>query len=80
MSEKCPKKVLFMSVFCPTFEMSTKRNTSKTNKMKTITRELESIKRAQMYHGYLLLKYKNVQLIDVPVFTEKGFYTWTVSN
>ena len=69
-----------MYTFCPTFEMSTKRNTSKTNKMKTITRELESTKRAEMYHSYLLLKYNNVKLIDSPVFSEKGFYTWTVSN
>jgi hypothetical protein len=48
--------------------------------MKTITRELESIKRAEMYHSYLLIKYNNVKLIDSPVFSEKGFYTWTVSN
>ncbi len=69
-----------MSTFCPIFVMSINRNTSKANKMKTITRELESIKRAEMYHSYLLIKYNNVKLIDSPVFSEKGFYTWTVSN
>ena len=65
LSKKCPKKVLFMSTFCHTFEMSTKRNTSKTQVMKVKEAVIEINKAKNVYASIVTRIDGDTQLLRI---------------